>query len=167
MAFSRAEKPVFGRLNTDRPHQFKLNGVLPFPTLDGRCRLLRAASGIPISRQTNMVSSAPVFYNGRLSDGRTPWLTLTDMSVQQDIPMPGSRLKGQLSLNVLNLFDQKGVVDVFRVQTRENLPVPRKPSSQGSTFNSESRTLPGSASIRGSSRTVRGRRRVKSASGSS
>ena len=38
--------------------------------------------------------------------------------------MPGSRVKGQLSLNVLNLFDQSGVVDVFRVQTRENLPVP-------------------------------------------
>ena len=37
--------------------------------------------------------------------------------------MPG-RVKGQLSLNVLNLFDQSGVVDVFRVQTRENLPVP-------------------------------------------
>ena len=69
--------------------------------------VFRAASGIPITRQVNMISSLPVFYNGRLSDGRTPWLTLTDLSVQQDIPMPGSRLKGQLSLNVLNLFDQK------------------------------------------------------------
>ena len=37
--------------------------------------------------------------------------------------MPG-RVRGQISLNVLNAFDRKGVVDVFRVETRENLPVP-------------------------------------------
>ena len=115
-----------------------------------------------------MISSLPVFYNGRLSDGRTPWLTLTDLSVQQDIPMPGGRVEGQLSLNVLNLFDQKGVIDVFRVQTQGE-----SPGASGDVLrrvrrsSSASRTPPGSASIRGSSRTVHGRRRVKSASGSS
>jgi Carboxypeptidase regulatory-like domain/TonB dependent receptor-like, beta-barrel/TonB-dependent Receptor Plug Domain len=124
MAFRPGGEPVYGRLNTDRPNQFKLNGVYVLKSQTTLAAVFRAASGIPITRQVNMISSLPVFYNGRLSDGRTQWLTLTDLSVQQDIPMPGSRLKGQLSLNVLNLFDQNGVTDVFRVQTRENLPVP-------------------------------------------
>ena len=123
MAFKPGGEAVYGRLNTDRPNQFKLNGVYVLKSQTTLAAVFRAASGIPITRQVNMISSLPVFYNGRLSDGRTPWLTLTDLSVQQDIPMPG-RVKGQLSLNVLNLFDQSGVVDVFRVQTRENLPVP-------------------------------------------
>jgi hypothetical protein len=124
MAFRPGGEAVYGRLNTDRPNQFKLNGVYVLKSQTTLAAVFRAASGIPITRQVNMISSLPVFYNGRLSDGRTPWVTLTDLSVQQDIPMPGSRLKGQLSLNVLNLFDQNGVTDVFRVQTRENLPVP-------------------------------------------
>ena len=68
--------------------------------------VFRAASGIPITRQVNMISSLPVFYIGRQSDGRTPWLSVFDLSVQQDIPL-GGRLRGQVSVNVLNLFDQK------------------------------------------------------------
>ena len=32
-------------------------------------------------------------------------------------------MRGQVSLNVLNLFDQKGVTDVFRPSTRQNLPI--------------------------------------------
>ena len=69
-----------------------------------------------------MISSLPVFYLGRGSDGRTPWLTVWDLSVAQDIPL-GGRVRGQISLNVLNLFDQKDVTDVFRVATRQNLPI--------------------------------------------
>ena len=32
-----------------------------------------------------MQSSLPVFYEGRGSDGRTPWLTVTDLSLIQDV----------------------------------------------------------------------------------
>ncbi len=92
MAFRPGGEAVYGRLNTDRPNQFKLNGVYVLPSQTTLAGVFRAASGIPITRQVNMISSLPVFYNGRLSDGRTPWLTLTDLSVQQDIPMPGSRV---------------------------------------------------------------------------
>ena len=48
--------------------------------------------------------------------------TVFDLNLQQDVPL-GGRLRGQFSLNVLNLFDQKGVTDVFRVATRQNLPI--------------------------------------------
>ena len=111
-------------MNTDRPHQFKMGGVYALPTHTTIAGVVRAASGIPITRQVNMISSLPVFYNGRLSDGRTPWLTVTDLSAAQDVPLPGGRVRGQVNLNVLNLFDQDAVTDVWRVETRENLPVP-------------------------------------------
>ena len=84
--------------------------------------VLRAASGIPITRQVNMQSSLPVFYEGRESDGRTPWLSVADISILQDVKLAG-RFSGQSVLNVLNLFDQSQVTDDFRVQTRANLPI--------------------------------------------
>jgi hypothetical protein len=70
-----------------------------------------------------MVSSTPVFYKGRLSDGRTPWLTVFDLNLTQDVKI-GRGFRGQVGVNVLNLFDQKGVTDVFRTATRQNVPVP-------------------------------------------
>jgi hypothetical protein len=124
MAFAPGGEPVYGRLNTDRPHQFKVSGVYQLPTRTMVAGVLRAASGIPISRTVNMITTTPVFYEGRLSDGRTPWLTVADINVSQDVPLPGGRVRGQFSVNVLNLFDQKGTVDVFRTETREPLPVP-------------------------------------------
>ena len=47
---------------------------------------------------------------------------MCDLNVAQDIPL-GGRVRGQISLNVLNLFDQKEVTDAFRVATRQNLPI--------------------------------------------
>jgi hypothetical protein len=123
MAFAPGGEEMYGRLNTDRPHQFKISGVYQLPTRTTIGGVFRAASGIPITRQVNMISSLPVFYEGRGSDGRTPWLTVTDLNIQQDIPLPGNRVRAQLSFNALNLFDQKGVTDVWRVETRQNLPV--------------------------------------------
>ena len=119
MAFAPGGEPIYGRLNTDRPHQLKFNGIYILPTRTTIGAVLRAASGIPITRQANMQSSLPVFYDGRGSDGRTPWLTVTDLSLIQDIKLSG-RFSGQVVLNVLNLFDQSQVTDVFRVQTRAN-----------------------------------------------
>ena len=127
---------VYGRLNTDRPHQVKLNGVYQFKTKTLVAAVFRAASGIPITRQQNMISSLPVFYEGRGSDGRTDWLTVTDLNLVQDIPL-GGRFRGQISLNVLNLFDQKGTTDVFRTFGRNNLGVPLETFFAG--FDTEAR----------------------------
>ena len=81
MAFDQNGEPVYGRLNTDRPHQFKLLGIYQFLTRTTVSGVFRAASGIPVTRQANMISSLPVFYLGRRSDGRTPWLTVWDLNV--------------------------------------------------------------------------------------
>jgi hypothetical protein len=71
-----------------------------------------------------MQSSLPVFYNGRESDGRTNWLSVTDISVLQDVRLSG-RFSGQFVINVLNLFDQAQTTDKFRVETRANVPIPQ------------------------------------------
>jgi hypothetical protein len=137
MAFQPGGEPVYGRLNTDRPHQVKLNGTYVLPSRTTLSGVFRVASGIPVTREVNMISSLPVFYEGRVSDGRTPWLTVTDINVAQDIPLPGGKVRGQINLNVLNLFDQDGVTDRFRTQTRDNLPVPLETFFAG--FNVEQR----------------------------
>jgi hypothetical protein len=123
MAFDDHSEPVFGRLNTDRPHQFKANLYYQFPTLTGVGLTFIGASGIPISRQTNMVSSTPVFYNGRLTDGRTPIFNQTNLQIQQDVRLPGSEKRFQVSAVITNLFDQSETLDVFRNYTRDIVPI--------------------------------------------
>ena len=123
MAFDDSAQPVFGRLNTDRPHQFKANLYYQFPTQTGVGLTFVAASGIPISRQTNMVSSTPVFYDGRLTDGRTPVFNQTNLQVQQDVRLPGSEKRFQVTLVATNLFNQDETLDVFRNYTRDIVPI--------------------------------------------
>ena len=122
MEFDGSGNPVYGRLNTDRPHQLKLNGYYLFPTRTGLGVVYRAASGIPISRQTNIESTTPVFYEGRETDGRTPIFTQTDLQLTQDIPFPGNT-RAQIALNVQNVFDQDTTLDVFRNTTRDTIPL--------------------------------------------
>lgn len=124
MAYAPGGEAVYGRLNTDRPHQLKFNGTYVLPSRTTIGAVFRTASGIPITRQANMQSSLPVFYNGRGSDGRTDWLSVTDLSLIQDVRL-GGRFSGQFVLNVLNLFDQSQTTDKFRVQTRANVPIDR------------------------------------------
>ena len=132
--------------------------------------VFRAASGIPITRQANMNSSLPVFYNGRESDGRTTWLTVTDLSLLQDVRLSGAGSPDSSCLNVLNLFDQASVTDKFRVQTLGNV----LESITWETFFGrlsilEQRITANNIlrAIRASCRTACGRRRAKSASASS
>ena len=122
MAFDSRGQPVFGKLNTDRPHQFKVNGYYELPTRTGVGLVFRATSGIPISRVTNFQSSLPVFFDGRLTDGRTPFFTQTNLQLTQDVPLPG-HTTAQVLLNVENLFDQDETLDVFRNLTRDNVVI--------------------------------------------
>jgi Carboxypeptidase regulatory-like domain/TonB-dependent Receptor Plug Domain len=123
MAYDGDALPVYGRLNTDRPHYVKLNGYYEFRTATGVGATFRVASGIPVSRITNIESSTPVFYEGRSTDGRTPIFSQLDLQLTQDIRLPGSNRKFQVILNALNLFDQDETVDVFRNYTRDTVPL--------------------------------------------
>ncbi|HSK10459.1 MAG TPA: TonB-dependent receptor [Vicinamibacterales bacterium] len=120
MSFDQEGREVLGRLGTDRPHQFKANGFYSFPfgTTVGLGYYL--ASGTPVTREAS-VQFVPVQYLGRLSDGRTPRLSSTDLVLQHEIRFGDRRI--ELSMNVLNLFDQDTATSLFNTQTRDDVAI--------------------------------------------
>ncbi|MPY87124.1 MAG: hypothetical protein GEU99_04300 [Luteitalea sp.] len=129
MAFDENAQAVFGPLETDRPHQLKLSGYYTFPFGSTVGAFFRAQSGTPISRRVSMVSSTPVFYQGRGSDGRSSALTRTDLFLAHRFSLGSHKL--QLEMNVDNLFDQETVTRVFPVETRQILPIEEAEFFQG------------------------------------
>jgi hypothetical protein len=77
------------------------------------------ASGIPISRAVQVITghNYPLYYRGRNSDGRTPAQSRTDLYVQQEFKLPGGK-RFQVNATVLNLFDQRTVMNRFNDMRR-------------------------------------------------
>ena len=99
--------PTYGRLGTDRPHQFKAQATydLPWGTMVGVNTLV--GSGVP--RSTIMSQKNINFFPyGRGDLGRTPTFSQVDLLLQQDFRLP-SNMRVTLGLNATNLFDQKTV----------------------------------------------------------
>ena len=115
MMFQDGGSPALGRLATDRPHQLKAAFIYQFNfgTSIGVNQFV--ASGLPVSREigTFGANNLPVNYLGRLSDGRTPTFSQTDMLVQHGFRIGGGR-QLQVSLNVLNLFNQDTAIACSR-----------------------------------------------------
>jgi hypothetical protein len=116
MAFDGNGKPVYGRLATDRPHQFKVNGFYELPTGTLVGLNLYVSSGIPVTREAAAItgSNFPIQYLGRLSDGRTPVFSQTDFTISHRFTM-GTR-GVLLGMDILNLFDQKTAISKFSTQ---------------------------------------------------
>ena len=114
MSFDQHADPVFGPLATDRPHQVK--GSFFYMTNFGMSFGANAyfASGIPRTREMAAVSpnNFPVQYLGRLSDGRLDTYSQTDFLLQQEFKLGASR-RIQLSLNVLNLFNEENPINYW------------------------------------------------------
>ncbi len=108
---------VYGLLNTDRPHVFKLFGAYPINWKGGTTTLSLSQyiqSGTP--RSTEVVAVVPVIINGRNDLGRTPAVTQTDILVAHSFKLSeGKTLK--LDANITNLFNQAAPV---RYQVRLN-----------------------------------------------
>jgi hypothetical protein len=125
MMFMDGGVPVYGPLATDRPHQFKTQFIyqLPMGTSVGVNQFV--ASGLPVSREIGIFAgnNLPVNYLGRMSDGRTPVYSQTDFLVQHSFRMAGSRSL-QVSLNVLNLFNQDTAVGKYSTYHKTNGPNP-------------------------------------------
>jgi hypothetical protein len=107
MMFDENGDAVYGPLPTDRPHQFKAQGIYAFTFGTSVGANLYVASGIPVTREIGIYppNNLPVQYLGRKSDGRMPTFSQTDMFVQHEFRMSGDN-RLQVSLNVLNLFNQ-------------------------------------------------------------
>ena len=99
---------VNGPLATDRPHQVKAQVIYQFPFGSSLGMNVYAASGIPKTREIAAItgSAYPMFYMGRGSDGRMPTYSQIDLNAQHEFKL-GSRYRLQVSVNVLNLFDQR------------------------------------------------------------
>ena len=119
--FDRNGDPVFGRLGTDRPHQLKAAVIYRFRSDTTLGVNQRIASGIPVSGEANVAATVPFFPFGRGNLGRTPVFSQTDLEVNQDFRF--SRYAVNLSLTVLNLFDQDTVTRRYRSQTVGSLPL--------------------------------------------
>jgi outer membrane receptor protein involved in Fe transport len=121
MSFDEKGNPTNGNLGTDRPHQVKAQAVYSFRFGTTLAANQYVASGTPISRQVSNFG-LPFFYRGRGSEGRTPTFSQTDMYVQHEVNMGGNR-RLQFGLNVLNLFDQDTVTDVFNAELRQSVSI--------------------------------------------
>jgi hypothetical protein len=127
MMFQDGGIPALGPLATDRPHQLKAQFIYQFGfgTSVGVNQFV--ASGLPVSREIGIYppNNLPVNYLGRMSDGRTPTYSQTDMLVQHAFRIGGSR-QLQLSLNVLNLFNQDTSISKNSTYHKTNGVVPNE-----------------------------------------
>jgi hypothetical protein len=107
MSFDGSGKVLDGVLDTDRTHQIKVSALYQAKWGTSLGVNQYAFSGTPLTRQVPVISghNYPVRYNGRASDGRTPFYTQTDLFVQHGIKLGGKEV--QLQANILNLFNQR------------------------------------------------------------
>jgi hypothetical protein len=120
-SFDQNANLVYGRLGTDRPHQFKGQFMYRLPSNTTLGLNQRIASGIPVSEEGYLGATVPFFPLGRGNLGRTPVLSQTDLSLWQDFRMARTNL--QLGVTVLNLFDQDTVTRRYRLRLTGALPV--------------------------------------------
>jgi hypothetical protein len=125
MMFRDGGQPTLGPLATDRPNQFKAQFIYQFNFGTSVGFNEYVASGLPVSREIGIfpTSNYAVNYMGRLSDGRTPTFSQTDVFVQHTFSVGGNR-NLQLSLNVLNLFNQDTAVSKYSTYQKTNGVVP-------------------------------------------
>ncbi len=113
---------VSGALSTDRPHQFKAQFIYetPWGTTAGLNQYI--GSGTPISTEYDGPAGNPFFPFGRGDLGRTPTLTQTDLYLAHPFKF-GDRYEVELSLNVLNLFDEDAVKKIYNEALLQSLPL--------------------------------------------
>ena len=112
-----------GRLATDRPHQVKAQFIYTAPFGVNVGVFQSIASGLPVSRYAVLNPGiSPVFYAGRGSEGRTPALSQTDVSVQYVLALGGNK-RLTLGLNVLNLFNQSTGLSRYSLENDQGVQV--------------------------------------------
>lgn len=116
-------QPLYGRLATDRPHQAKAQLIYTAPIGVNVGLFQSVASGVPVSRFALLAPDVtPVFYAGRGSDGRTPPLSQTDVSVQYVLALGGHK-RLTVELNVLNVFNQAIGVSKYSFENDQGVQV--------------------------------------------
>ena len=110
-----------GRLGTDRPHQFKVQGTydLPWGTMVGVNAIVE--SGVPKSTIMSQ-KNINFFPNGRGDLGRVPSFSQVDLLIQQEFRLARG-MRVLVGLNAINLFDQKTVTGYQTTPYRDQFNV--------------------------------------------
>lgn len=110
-----------GRLPTDRPHQFKAQLTYQFPWQLTAGVYQYIGSGTPVTEFALVPIHNFFMPNGRGNLGRTPTLTQTDLALTKNFFFGNNSL--QLSVNVLNLWDEDAAIKYWTIRNREDLPL--------------------------------------------
>jgi hypothetical protein len=123
MSFDSKGNAVYGRLQNDRPLQFKAQAgyVMPWGTQVGVNYF--AASGY-VNSSTVSYKSVPVFYAGRGDLGRSPTYSQTDLNFTHRFRLP-KNLRADIQFNIDNLFDQDTWTTLATTPYRDSLTLPR------------------------------------------
>lgn len=132
LSFDQTGAEAKGRLNTDRPVQFKLQAAYTTPWGTNVGANFFAMSGL-LQSSTVTYQGVPIYFNGRGDLGRTPMLNQTDLMVSHDFKLRGSAGFG-LMVNVTNLFDQDTVTGLAFAAYRDALVIPGFPSRPADAF---------------------------------
>jgi hypothetical protein len=118
MLFDQEGSEVEGPLGGDRPHQAKaqITYAFPFGTNVGLSEYFY--SGTPTTTEMRF-QSAPIFPFGRNDLGRTPNVTQTDLNLTHDFRI--GKFAVQLGAIVLNLFDEREVLNVYPIWSTTSL----------------------------------------------
>lgn len=129
LGFTADGQPDNGRLATDRPHVFKLNGGhnLNWGRVFGKGNnhstdfnvFFTGQSGVPLSTRVSFFNAA-TFLNERGDLGRTEAFTQTDFAVIHRIKL-AEKYQVAVEMNILNLFDEDNVLSVFNTITPTDL----------------------------------------------
>ena len=109
--FTAYGKVDIGRLPSDRPNQFKMNGSYMFPWGLTVGAYFAALSGTPITASLGVADTGGTagqlvtHPEGRGGNGRNPMITQTDLMLMYGIKM-GKDMRASLVFNIINLFNQ-------------------------------------------------------------
>ncbi len=124
--------PVYGLLPTDRPHYLKIQATYDFPWGTNVGLFQQVSSGGPKSTAINLLGYNPTFINGRGDLGRLPTTSQTDLSLTHQFRLFGENRIGFI-MNVDNLFDQDGVLNMNTSPWRDSFSVPSSIASSVTT----------------------------------
>jgi hypothetical protein len=132
LVFDSKGQPVLGLLPTDRPHYFKAQFTYDTPWGTNVGMFTEVMSGTPKSTTISLLNFSPTFINGRGDLGRTPVISEMDLFLQHDFNLPGGN-RFNVNLNVVNVFDQRGITSVTTTPWRNNFTVPAAIASSTTT----------------------------------
>jgi hypothetical protein len=113
-----------GLLATDRPHTLKLYGAYVLKSKLGETSFgpnFWVYSGTPLTTELFVISSVPVYVNGRGDLGRTPVFSQTNMYIYHEFKLPKSeRYRFRIDANFTNVFNQSTITNRYQNYMNRN-----------------------------------------------